>query len=348
MTVFDSPAFDDHERVAFRADPDSGLKCIIALHSTALGPAGGGCRAWHYRDETAAITDVLRLSRGMSYKNAMAGLAMGGGKAVILLPEDRRLTDAMLESFGAFVESLDGAYVTAEDVGLSVGAIETIARQTTFVAGLPARDGVAGGDPSPKTAYGVYCGIRAAVAHRYQQDSLRGLKVAVQGVGNVGYHLCAYLAEAGCELAVADIDENRVARAVREFSAEPLGLDEILGADADILAPCALGAIFDSATIPAIRARIIGGAANNQLATDADGARLKEREILYCPDYVINAGGIINVAREYEGSADDAEVMRQVAEIGPRLTRIFEESAESGRPTNEIADATARRIIRSA
>ena len=284
----------------------------------------------------------------MSYKNAMAGLSMGGGKAVILLPADGALSDPMLRSFGRFVESLDGRYVTAEDVGLSVSAMQTIATQTTFIAGLPAKDGVAGGDPSPKTAWGVFCGIRAAVSQALGTDDLGGLSVAVQGVGNVGYHLCGYLHGAGCTLKVADIDASRVERVVRQYGAEAVGLSEILAADVDIVAPCALGAVLNEASIEQLRARIVAGAANNQLAEDIDGRRLYERGVLYCPDYVINAGGIINVASEYEGAVDDAEVMRLVAKIGPRLTRIFDASASSGRPTNEIADEMAREKIAAA
>ncbi len=348
MSVFDNSAFDEHERVLFCRDAATGLKAIIAIHSTALGPAAGGCRLWSYHSDDAAIYDVLRLSRGMSYKNAMAGLKFGGGKAVILKTPDFKASDALFERFGEFVESLKGDYVTAEDVGMSVAIMERIARRTRFVSGLPKKDGHAGGDPSPKTAYGIFKGIESAVAFKHKKDSLAGLTVAVQGVGNVGYYLCGHLAEAGAQLRVADIDAARVQRVVDEFGASKVALDEILFQDVDVVAPCALGAVLTASSIPKIQAPIIAGGANNQLETDADGRRLAEAGILYAPDYVINAGGIINVASEYYGNENEEQVMQRIAEIGPRLTGIFTEAAASGRPTNEIADAQARRIISDA
>ncbi|MBT8085951.1 MAG: Glu/Leu/Phe/Val dehydrogenase [Woeseia sp.] len=345
MSVFSNSSFDDHERVLFCSDAATGLRAIIAIHSTVLGPAAGGCRQWAYASEEAGIYDVLRLSRGMSYKNAMAGLRFGGGKAVIFKTPDFKPSEALYERFGEFVDSLQGEYVTAEDVGMSVAVMEMIARRTKYVSGLPQRAGHAGGDPSPKTAFGIFKGIEAAVAFKLQKSSLQGLSVAVQGVGNVGYYLCRYLAEAGANLRVADIDEDRVQRAVDEFAAVPVALDEILYQDVDVVAPCALGAILSEQTIPKIRSSIIAGGANNQLETDADGRRLLDAGILYAPDYVINGGGIINVASEFYGGEDDEEVMRRVAAIGPRLSGIFQEAASSGRPTNEIADSQARRII---
>lgn len=348
MSVFSSSAFDDHERVLFCRDAASGLSAIIAIHSTALGPAAGGCRLWSYPSDDAAIYDVLRLSRGMSYKNAMAGLRFGGGKAVILRTADFQPADALYERFGEFVDSFHGDYITAEDVGMSVAQMEIIARRTKFVSGLPQRAGHAGGDPSPKTAFGVFKGIEAAVAFKLEKPSLAGCSVAVQGVGNVGYYLCRYLADAGARLLVSDVSEERVQRAVAEFGAEPIAAEEILFQDVDVVAPCALGAILSKESIPRIQASVVAGGANNQLETDADGRRLLEAGILYAPDYVINGGGIINVASEYYGGEDDAEVMRRVAAIGPRLSGIFQEAADSGRPTNEIADAQARRIISEA
>ncbi|MEL6870770.1 MAG: Glu/Leu/Phe/Val dehydrogenase dimerization domain-containing protein [Pseudomonadota bacterium] len=345
MSVFDNAAFAQHERVVHCSDPVSGLQAIIAIHSTALGPAAGGCRFWRYDNADAAITDVLRLSKGMSYKNAMAGLPLGGGKAVILAPENRRLTDEMLEAFGRFVDTLHGQYITAEDVGMSVGAMQTVAKQTRYVSGLPPKAGAAGGDPSPKTALGVFHGIKAAVAHRTGSSNLAGLRVAVQGVGNVGMHLCRLLAQAGVRLTVADINEARVAAACAEFGAAATELDAILGIEADVVSPCALGAILNESSIAALRTHIIVGAANNQLKTDADGQRLMDAGILYAPDYVANAGGIINVSCEYFGDADDADVDRQVIAIGARLTDIFERSDRERRPTNEIADAQARALL---
>lgn len=348
MSAFSNSAFDDHERVLFCRDAATGLHAIIAIHSTALGPAAGGCRQWSYASDDDALYDVLRLSRGMSYKNAMAGLRFGGGKAVILKSADFSPSDAFYERFGDFVDSLHGDYVTAEDVGMSVSIMETIARRTKYVSGLPKRDGRAGGDPSPKTSFGIFKGIEAAVKFRLQRDSLDGVTVAVQGVGNVGYYLCSYLAEAGARLIVADIDTARVQRVVDEFNATAVSLNDILFQEVDVVAPCALGAILTATSIPRLQTSIVAGGANNQLETDADGRRLADAGILFAPDYVINGGGIINVASEYYGDVDEDEVMNRVAAIGPRLTGIFQEAAKSGRPTNEIADAQARRIIADA
>lgn len=348
MAVFSDSAFDDHERVIFCRDVATGLKAIIAIHSTALGPAAGGCRLWNYASDDEALHDVLRLSQGMSYKNAMAGLKFGGGKAVIIRTPEYTGSESLYEKFGDFVEQLNGSYVTAEDVGMSVSIMETIARRTRFVSGLPPKAGHAGGDPSPKTAFGIFKGIEAAVRFKLGRPDLTGLKVAVQGVGNVGYYLCGYLSRAGAKLRVADIDSSRVSKAQDEFAATAVGLDEILSQDVDVVAPCALGAILNSISIPRLRAKIVAGGANNQLATAADGQRLADAGILYAPDYVINGGGIINVACEYYGDVDDAEVMNQVAAIGPRLTGIFEEAKKSGEPTNVIADRMARAIISAA
>jgi leucine dehydrogenase len=348
MTVFSNPAFDNHERVLFCRDEPTGLCAIIAIHSTALGPAAGGTRLWTYANDDEALYDVLRLSQGMSYKNAMAGLKFGGGKAVIMKTADFDGNDALFERFGEFVETLGGDYVTAEDVGMSVEIMETIARRTRFVSGLPLQSGKAGGDPSPKTAYGIYCGILAAVKARLGRDDLEGLRVAVQGVGHVGYYLCKLLHEAGATLVVSDMDQTRVDRVCGEFSAEPVGSAEVLDADVDVLAPCALGAILHEESIPGIKARIIAGGANNQLRSPEDGQRLADAGILYAPDYVINAGGIINVACEYFGDVDDAGVTDLVAQIGPRLAGIFEEAARTGEPTNVIADRQARKIIADA
>lgn len=345
MAAFDDSAFDDHERVIFCRDAQTGLKAIIAIHSTSLGPAAGGCRLWQYDSDDAALHDVLRLSQGMSYKNAMAGLDFGGGKAVILKDVAFSGSEALYEKFGEFVDHLGGSYITAEDVGMSVAIMEIIARRTRYVTGLPTRGGRAGGDPSPKTAFGVFKGIEAAVRFKLSRDDLQGLTVAVQGVGNVGYNLCRLLNEAGAKLVVADIDETRVERARRELGAAAASLGEILFQPADVVAPCALGAVLSAKTIPHIRASIVAGAANNQLETGDDGRRLSDAGILYAPDYVINAGGIINVAGEYGGIGSDEEVMAKVAEIGPRLTVIFEEAAATGVPTNVVADRHARERV---
>ena len=348
MSVFTDTAFDDHERVLFCSDAKTGLQAIIAIHSTALGPAAGGCRMWNYASDAEALHDVLRLSQGMSYKNAMAGLHFGGGKAVIMKTSDFNGSDALFERFGGFVDTLNGDYITAEDVGMTVQIMQTIARTTKHVTGLPTAGGKAGGDPSPKTAFGIFCGIEAAARFKLDRHDVSGLSVAVQGVGHVGYHLCKLLVEAGASLKVADIDDARVQRICDEFGVTGVAPDEILYQSVDVLAPCALGAILNRTTIPKLQTAIIAGGANNQLETLEDGQRLADAGILYAPDYVINGGGIINVACEYDGDIGDEGVTQLVAEIGPRLTGIFEEAARKGEPTNVIADAQARQIIAAA
>lgn len=348
MAAFENSAFDNHERVVFCSDKKSGLKAIIAIHSTTLGPAAGGCRLWSYESDDAALTDVLRLSQGMSYKNAMAGLNFGGGKAVIMKTPDFDGSDALYEKFGEFVDQLQGDYVTAEDVGMSVSIMQTIGRRTKYVSGLPPKEGRAGGDPSPKTSWGIFKGIDAAVRFKLGRENVEDLTVAVQGVGHVGYYLSKYLSEAGAKLVVADIDEQRVRRVCDEFGAVASSLDDILFESVDVVAPCALGAILSEHSIPRLRTGIVAGGANNQLAVGADGQRLSDAGILYAPDYVINGGGIINVSSEYYGDLDEEEVMESVAQIGPRLTDIFEEAAATGKPTNVIADTMAQKIIAAA
>ena len=345
MSVFSDSAFDDHERVLFCRDKGTGLFGIIAVHSTALGPGTGGCRLWNYSNPEEALHDVLRLSRAMSYKNAMARLKLGGGKAVIMKTPQFSGSDALYERFGEYIESLNGSYVTAEDVGMTSEIMQTLATKTRYVTGLSPKPGKAGGDPSPFTAYGVFCGIEAAVEMKLGQSNLKGLKVAVQGLGNVGYNLCRLLNKAGASLVVSDIDSGRVERACMEFSASSVGIDEILFEDVDVLAPCALGAILNEQSIPRIKAPIVAGGANNQLQNDADGQRLVDIGILYAPDYVINAGGVINIEAEYYGDVDEQGVMQQTAMIGERLAGIFEEAKRTGEPTNQIADRQARAII---
>jgi leucine dehydrogenase len=284
----------------------------------------------------------------MSYKNAMAGLKFGGGKAVIMKTPGFSGSDALFERFGEFVDTLGGDYITAEDVGMSVQIMDTVARKTRYVSGLSLQSGKAGGDPSPKTAYGIYCGIEAAAKAGLQCDSLNGIRIAVQGVGNVGYNLCKLLHAAGATLLVADLDEVRVDRACDEFGASRISSAEILYADVDVLAPCAMGAILHEGSIPGIKARIVAGGANNQLRGPEDGQRLADAGILYAPDYVINAGGVISITCEYLGDMDNEGVTDLVAQIGPRLARIFAEAARTGEPTNVIADRQARKIIADA
>jgi leucine dehydrogenase len=347
MEIFDMREFDAHEQLAFGHDAASGLRAIIAIHSTALGPAAGGCRMWPYASMQEAVADALRLSRGMSYKNAMAGLPFGGGKAVIVGDPRKAKTPELLEAFGRFVHSFGGRYVTAEDVGTTVADMAHVARATRHVAGLGAVPGAAGGDPGPKTALGVCLGIRAAVRFRLQRADLEGVTVAVQGVGGVGYHLCALLAAAGARLTVADVRPAALQRATEEFGAHPVSVDEVPSEDVDVLAPCALGAVLNAQSIPRLRARIVAGAANNQLAQGQDGSALQSRAILYAPDYVINAGGIISVAREYQGGASEAQVLGDIEAIPARLTEIFERARRENRTTNAVADEMAReRLLR--
>jgi leucine dehydrogenase len=348
MGVFRHAEFDNHESLHFFHDEASGLQAIIAIHSTALGPAAGGCRRWIYRSDDDALTDALRLSRGMTYKNAVAGLNFGGGKAVILGNENAPKSPELFAAFGRAVASLGGRYITAEDVGCSVDDMRYVREQTEFVSGLPQNGSNAGGDPSPWTAIGCLQGIQAAVQARLGTDSLKGVRVAVQGVGHVGLHLCRLLHAAGAVLTVSDVNRENLKAASEELPVTVVAPTELLYADVDVLAPCALGNILTSTTIPRIKAKVIAGAANNQLATAADGARLAERGILYAPDYVINAGGIISVAREYYGSSSEEEVRADVSRIRERLQAIFDEAKSSGRPTNELADELARNIVAAA
>lgn len=347
MSLFEMPEFDAHEQVVFGSDAATGLRAIIAVHSTALGPSAGGCRMWSYASSTEALRDVLRLSRGMSYKNAMANLRFGGGKSVIIGDSQRAKSPALFEAFGRLVESLGGRYVTAEDVGTTTTDMEAIARHTKFVSGL-SRRGEAGGDPSPKTALGVHLGLKSAVKFRLGRSDLQGLTVAVQGVGGVGYHLCRLLAADGARLFVADVRPSAVERVRDEFNATPVGTDEVLTQEVDVIAPCALGAILNAKSIPKLHARVIAGAANNQLAEDKDGERLQQAGILYAPDYVINAGGIISVSHEYYGGSTDARIDADIEGIPARLTEIFERARRDCRPTNVVADQLARERISAA
>ena len=345
MSVFDHPEFDQHESVHYFHDDATGLRAIIAIHSTALGPGAGGCRRWQYASDDLALTDVLRLSRGMTYKNAIARLPFGGGKSVILADDAMPKSPELFHAFGRFVESLGGRYITAEDVGCSVEDMRHVNEETGYVSGLPKSGDSAGGDPSPVTALGVFLGIQSAARARLGKDSLDGIRVAVQGVGHVGLHLCHLLHDAGALLTVADVNRDNLKQASDALPVTVVAPTELLYSDVDVLAPCALGNIFTSVTIPKLQAKIIAGAANNQLATEADGARLAEREILYAPDYVINAGGIISVAHEYFGESSEEHVREAVERIPGRLDTIFERAEESGKPTNVIADEVARKIV---
>ena len=345
MSVFDHSEFDQHESLHYFHDEASGLRAIIAIHSTALGPAAGGCRHWQYANDDAALTDVLRLARGMTYKNAIAGLPFGGGKSVILANHAKSKSARLFRAFGRAVDSLGGRYVTAEDVGCSVADMRYVNMETNFVSGLPQDGDGAGGDPSPMTALGVFLGIQSAVKYRLGTDSLRDLRIAVQGVGSVGLNLCRLLHEAGATLIVADVNHDNLQMACDELPLTAISPAELLSSDVDVLAPCALGNILTAQTIPALQAKVIAGAANNQLATEADGARLADRNILYAPDYVINAGGIINVAHEYFGDSSEDQVRAEVERIPQRLDSIFAEAQATSRPTNVIADELARKTV---
>jgi leucine dehydrogenase len=340
MSVFDRADFDAHEQVVFASDAESGLRAIIAIHDTSLGPALGGCRMWTYASHGEAIRDALRLSRGMTYKAALAGLPLGGGKSVILGDAKQDKTPALMRAMGQAVDRLAGRYTIAEDVGTTVDDMVAIAGQTRHVVGLP-RDKGGSGDPSPSTAYGVFLGIRAALAER-SIHKMDGVRVAVQGLGNVGWQLCRRLHEAGARLIVADIDQGRVDRAIKAFGAEQAAPDCIHAAEAEVYAPCALGATVNVQSIPEIKANIIAGSANNQLATAQDGERLAAREILYVPDYAINAGGLIQVAGERFGD-DAAATKRRLEAIETTVREIFEMARNRGITTAEAADRVAEK-----
>lgn len=352
MTAFWTEAdYDDHELVQLVHDQASGLTAIIALHSTHLGPGAGGTRFWHYAEPAAAMRDVLRLSRGMSYKNAMAGLPMGGGKAVILADAKRTKTPAMLAAFGDAVNALGGRYVTAEDVGISEADMVAIARQTQFVSGLPVEgEGAAGGDPGPFTAMGIYHGIKAAVRHKLGKDDLNGVHVAVQGTGSVGGGVARLLAKDGARLTLADVNEERAAALAAELGAHAVGPDAIMSTACDVFSPNALGAILDDEGIARLDCAIVAGGANNQLARAGHGEALAARGILYAPDYVINAGGIISVTVEYlrgqDGTPSDInEVRKRIAQIPGRLETIWQESDATGVSPDQVADRMAQKLI---
>jgi leucine dehydrogenase len=344
--------YDDHELVQLVRDSRSGLTAIIALHSTHLGPGAGGTRFWHYAEPAAAMRDVLRLSRGMSFKNAMAGLPMGGGKAVILADAARTKTPAMLAAFGDAVQALGGRYVTAEDVGISEADMVAISQRTSFVSGLPVEGGgdAAGGDPGPFTALGIYHGIKAAVRHKLGKDSLADVHVAVQGTGSVGGGLARLLARDGAKLTLADIHADRAAMLAGELGGTAVASDAIMDTACDVFSPNALGAILDDAGIARLDCAIVAGGANNQLARAHHGAILAERGILYAPDYVINAGGIISVTLEYlarrDGAPSDVDAVKtRIAQIPGRLEQIWQESDASGVSPDQVADRMAQKLI---
>ncbi len=342
VAVFDLVDFDNHEQVVYCSDEASGLKAIIAVHSTALGPAAGGCRFWDYASDAEALKDVLRLSKGMTYKNAMAGLKLGGGKGVIIGNPKNLKSDALFKAFGNAVNNLNGRYYTAEDVNITTGDMAIVNQSTEFVSGLEGKSG----NPGPFTALGTFLGIKAAVKFKLGKDELTGVKVAVQGLGSVGYSLCEKLHQAGAELIVTDINQAALDKAATELNAKVVGLDEIYSQDVDVFSPCALGASIDDNSIAQLKAVIIAGCANNQLAEARHDQILLDKGILYAPDYVINAGGIINVALEIYPEpycADSATAL--VENIYNTLMTVFETAASKNMPTGIIADEMAQEII---
>ena len=339
------PDFDAHEDIHFFDDEQCGLKAIIAVHSTHLGPAAGGARFWHYAKDEEALTDALRLSRGMSYKNAMAGLPLGGGKAVILADAERTKTPDLLHAFGKAIDHLGGRYVTAEDVGMNVADMIEVRRSTRFVAGLPNSGGDVGGDPGPHTSLGVFLGIKAAVKRVLGKDSLDGLHIALQGAGSVATGVALHACTEGANLTIADVDQAKAQKLADAAGGKVASVDEILGLEADVLSPNALGAILTEQTIAELKAPIVAGGANNQLAAPEDGRRLHQHGILYAPDYVINAGGIINVCTEFLGDGDASLVRQRIEGIPVRLEQIWSESQASGRDPASVADAMAQRLI---
>jgi len=339
VALFDLVDFDNHEQVVFCSDEETGLKAIIAVHSTKLGAAVGGCRLWNYASDEEALVDVLRLSRGMTYKNAMAGLSMGGGKSVIIGDAKKIKSEALFKAFGRALNGLGGRYVSAEDVNITTGDIAIANTETPYVTGTEGKSG----NPAPFTALGTYLGVKAAVKHKLKRDDLDGLTVAVQGLGSVGFYLCEHLHKAGAKLIVTDINEEALSKAEAQFGAKVVGLNEIYDVECDIYAPCALGATINDATIDRIKAKIVAGCANNQLAEPKHDQALVERGILYTPDYVINAGGIINVSFEEDYCLDKAT--RKVEEIYDTLLDVFQKADTQGKPTGQVADEIAREII---
>jgi leucine dehydrogenase len=338
--LFDMFAEHGHEQVVFSYEPSCGYRGIVAIHDTTLGPALGGTRFWDYATDMDALIDVLRLSRGMTFKAAIAGLNLGGGKAVIIGDNKTHYREMIMRAHGRVVESLGGRYITAEDVGTTVEDMDYVHTETEYVVGILGRSG----DPSPVTAFGTYRGMKACALKRYGDDDLGRKTVAIQGMGHVGYYLARNLVEEGAKLIVTDIDQTRVDRAADELGAEVVDPEEIYEVDADIFAPCALGAVLNSRTIPKLRVDVIAGAANNQLETEEDDDRLRERGMLYAPDYVINAGGLINVYSELVGWTLDRS-KRKAGEIYGVLLRIFELAEEEGITSAEAADRLAMRRV---
>jgi leucine dehydrogenase len=340
--IFDTIATSGHEEVVFCHNKDAGLKAIIAIHNTVLGPALGGLRMWPYKTEQEAINDALRLSRGMTYKNAVAGLNIGGGKAVIIGDPAKDKSEALFRAFGRFVNSLNGRYITAEDVGIDVNDMEHVFRETEFVTGVHQVHG-GSGDPSPFTAYGTIQGLMAALQAKFGNEDIGKYSYAVQGAGHVGMEFIKLLREHNAKVYVTDINKDLVQQAV-EHGCTAVGLDEIYDTDADVYSPCALGGTVNENTLPRLKCKIICGAANNQLATDAIGDEVEKRGLLYAPDYAVNAGGVMNVSLEIDGYNRE-RAMRMMRTIYHNVGRIFQIAKRDNIPTYKAADRMAEERI---
>ena len=340
LALFDRLAEHDHEQVSFAYESSCGYRGIIAIHSTGLGPALGGTRFWNYGTDEEALVDCLRLARGMTYKAAVAGLNLGGGKSVILGDNRTTRREALFRAHGRHVESLKGRYITAEDVGTSTSDMEYIKAETNHVTGLIGKSG----DPSPVTAYGVYRGMKACAAYRYGSDRLAGKTVALQGCGSVGYHLAQLLHTEGAKIVCTDIEPQRVKRVVDECGATAVAPSDIYGVPADVFAPCALGAVINDDTIRRLEVEIVAGGANNQLAEDRHGDLLEERHITYAPDYVINGGGLINVNAELHGWSPE-RARNKAGEIYDTILRVFEIARDEAIPSYRAADRLAEQRI---
>ena len=343
--IFSEVSKMGHEQVVFCHDQSTGLKAIIGIHNTVLGPALGGTRMWNYASEEEAVIDVLRLSRGMTYKAAISGLNLGGGKAVIIGDASKMKTEPFLRRFGKFIQSLNGKYITAEDVNMKTRDMEYIHMETSHVTGLPMDMG-GSGDPSPVTAYGTYVGMKAAANRAFGNDSLNGKKVSVQGVGQVGMYLVDHLVKEGAEVYITDINQEKLASVSAKTGARVVGMDEIYDLDVDIYAPCALGATVNDDTISRLKCQVIAGAANNQLADeDRHGNMLLDRQVVYAPDFVINAGGIINISSELAGAYNKEQAYAWTEKIFDTCTDILNKSSDEGIPSQQAAILLAEKRI---
>lgn len=344
MSVFEHSAFDEHEQVVFCHDKDSGLRAVIAVHNTQLGPSLGGCRMWPYANSEEALNDVLRLSKGMTYKAAMANLKLGGGKSVIIGDPRRDKSDAMMQSMGKFVQSLGGRYISAEDSGISVQDLQCMAKYSTHIAGTRAKyrydGGKADGNPAPSTAYGVFVGLRASVEYALNTD-LRGIRVAIQGLGHVGWRLAEHLHHAGAELIVTDIYPDNLKRAEQELAAKVVDPETIFSQQVEVFAPCALGSAVNQQSIQQLDTKVIAGAANNQLADESLGQELQDMGILYAPDYVINAGGVIDIYHQRLEDSTAIEMRAHIEAIGATLQQIYQRAQAEKMPVNQVANHIA-------